>query len=229
MAFLNDFPSDYCVSVCYLLSHVWLFLTPWTVASQAPPSVEFSRQECWSGWPYSSPGDLPRHRDLPTSLMSLASGRFFTISATWEAYLIVRLVKNHLQCRRPWFDSWVGKILWRGSSLSHSLPTPVFLGFPGGSAGNESTCNVGELGSIPGLGRSPGEGKGYPRRYSDLGNLQSRTLLSGFHFTSLLPGKPPLWFYPNWPISCLQKKIVWSPSCAQLFVTLWTAAHQASP
>ena len=39
------------------------------------------------------------------------------------------------------------------------LPTPVFLGFPGGSDGKESTCNVEDLGSIPGLGRSPGEGK----------------------------------------------------------------------
>ena len=46
------------------------------------------------------------------------------------------------------------------------LPTPVFLGFPYGSAGKESTCNVGDLGSIPGLGRSPGEGKGYPLQYS---------------------------------------------------------------
>jgi len=41
------------------------------------------------------------------------------------------------------------------------LPTPVFLGFPGGSAGEESTCNVGDLGLIPGLGRSPGEGNGW--------------------------------------------------------------------
>ena len=36
------------------------------------------------------------------------------------------------------------------------------LGFPGGSAGKESACNVGDLGSVPGLGRSPGEGNGYP-------------------------------------------------------------------
>ena len=42
--------------------------------------------------------------------------------------------------------------------------------FPGGSAGQESTCNVGDLGSIPGLGRSPGEGKGYPFQYSGLEN-----------------------------------------------------------
>ena len=42
------------------------------------------------------------------------------------------------------------------------LPTPVFLGFLCGSAYEESACNKGDLGSIPGLGRSPGEGKGYP-------------------------------------------------------------------
>ena len=60
-----------------------------------------------------------------------------------------------LQCRRPWFNSWVWKIPWRGNRL----PTPVFLGFPCGSAGTESACSVGDLGSVPGLGRSPGEGK----------------------------------------------------------------------
>ena len=50
------------------------------------------------------------------------------------------------------------------------LPTPVFLGFPGGSAGKEYACNAGNLGSIPGLGRSPGEGKAYPLQYSGLEN-----------------------------------------------------------
>ena len=43
-------------------------------------------------------------------------------------------------------------------------------GFPCGSAGKESTCNVGDLGSISGLGRSPGEGKSYPFQYSGLEN-----------------------------------------------------------
>ena len=42
----------------------------------------------------------------------------------------------------------------------------LFLVFPGGSDSKESTCNTGDLGSIPGLGRSPGEGKGYPLQYS---------------------------------------------------------------
>jgi len=43
-------------------------------------------------------------------------------------------------------------------------------GFSCGSAGKESTCNSGDLGLIPGLGRSPGDGKGYPLLYSGLGN-----------------------------------------------------------
>ena len=41
------------------LSCVQLFVTPWTVACQAPPSIGFSRLECWSGLPFPSPGDLP--------------------------------------------------------------------------------------------------------------------------------------------------------------------------
>ena len=46
------------------------------------------------------------------------------------------------------------------------------LGFPSDSTGKESTCNVGDLGSIPGLGRSPGEGNGYPLQYSVYYRLQ---------------------------------------------------------
>ena len=76
--------------------------------------------------------------------------------------LTAQLVKNPPAIRRSRFDSWVRKILWRRDRL----PTPVFLGFSCGSAGKESACNVGDLGSIPGLGRSPGEGKGYPLQYS---------------------------------------------------------------
>ena len=50
------------------------------------------------------------------------------------------------------------------------LPTPLFLGFPDGSADKESACNVGDLGSILGFGRSLGEEKGYPLQYSGLKN-----------------------------------------------------------
>ena len=49
------------------LSHVWLFSTPWTVAYQAPPSMGFSRQEYWSGVPFSSPRNLPDPRIEPGS------------------------------------------------------------------------------------------------------------------------------------------------------------------
>jgi len=48
------------------------------------------------------------------------------------------------------------------------------MGFPGGSDGKESFCHVGDLGSIPGLGRYPGEGNGYPLQYSCLENLMDR-------------------------------------------------------
>ena len=67
------------------------------------------------------------------------------------------------------------------------LPTPHFCG----SVGKESVCNVGDLGSIPRLGRSPGEGKGYPLQYSGLENFmdcivhrvaKSQTCLRDFHF-----------------------------------------------
>ena len=67
----------------------------------------------------------------------------------------------------------------------------MFLGFPCISAGREFACNVGDLGSIPGLGRSPGEGKVYPLQYSGLENsmdcivhgvTKNQTPLSDFHF-----------------------------------------------
>ena len=50
------------------LSRVRLFATPWNVAYQAPPSMGFSRHECWSGLPFPSPGDLPDPEIEPRSL-----------------------------------------------------------------------------------------------------------------------------------------------------------------
>ena len=49
--------------IVLLLSHVWLFVTPWIVALQAPQSMEFSRQEYWSQLPFPTPGDLPKPRN----------------------------------------------------------------------------------------------------------------------------------------------------------------------
>ena len=76
-----------------LLSHfscVQLFVTPWTVACQAPLSMGFSRQEYWSGLPCPPPGDLPKPGFKVESLISPAlAGGFFTTSTTWEAHLLV--------------------------------------------------------------------------------------------------------------------------------------------
>ena len=67
----------------------------------------------------------------------------------------------------------------------------IIMGFPDSSAGKESACNVRDLGSIPGLGRCPGEGKDYPLQYSGLENsmdhivhgvTKSQTRLSDFYF-----------------------------------------------
>ena len=103
---------------------------------------------------------------------------------------------------RPGFNSWVGKITWRRKRLLtpvfwpgefHRLYSPwgrkesdkteqlsllllpwCLMGFPGGSDGKESTCNEGDLGSIPGSVRSPGERKSYPVQSSCLENLMDR-------------------------------------------------------
>ena len=85
------------------------------------------------------------------------------------------------------------------------------MGFPHSSVGRESTCNVVDLGLIPGLGRSPGEGKGYPLQYSGLENpmdfivhgvAKSHTRLSNFHFLFLSLS----WTRnssPSWSEACL--------------------------
>ena len=78
-------------------------------------------------------------------------------------------------------------MLSSGHYLNSQLKGPQ--GFPGASTGKESACNAGDLGLILGLGRSPGEGKGYPFQYSGLENstdcivhgvIKSRTRLSDF-------------------------------------------------
>ena len=73
------------------------------------------------------------------------------------------------------------------------------VGFPGGSAGKESGCNAGELGSTPGLGRSPGEGNSYPLQYSGLENSMD----------CIVHGVPKSWTWltftsltSSWPLLC---------------------------
>ena len=89
-------------------SCVQFFATLWTVAHQAPLSMEFSRQEYWSGWPCPPPGGLPDPGIEPMPLMSPALVlRFFTTSATWEALDVPEdpqseHVENHLFLFYPW-------------------------------------------------------------------------------------------------------------------------------
>ena len=98
-------------------------------------------------------------------------------------------------------------------------------GIPCGPAGKESTCNVGDLGSIPGLGRSPEEGNGYPLQYSGLENsmdciAKSWTRLSDLHFHFTFSLEEPWSGYVCHSVQLLSR--VW------LFATPRTAAHQAS-
>ena len=153
------------VFVCSVVSIMSNSVTLWIVACQALLSMEFSRQEYWNELPLPPPGDIP------------SPG----IESKSPA------LQNPSAMQDTPVQFLVGKIRWRRDRLL----TPIFLGFPCGSAGKESACNVGDLGSIPGLGRSPGEGKGYPPWYSGLENsmdcivhgvAKSWTRLRDFHF-----------------------------------------------
>ena len=117
--------------------------------------------------------------------------------------VMVRCVQNILTCLSA-YSVRKYKHFGRQECLSilKILTWGWAMSFPCGSTGKESTCNVGDLGSIPGLGRSPGEGKGYLLQYSGLENsmdcivLWSRkelvtTVQLALHFTSL---------YENWEV-----------------------------
>ena len=79
----------------YVLSRVWLFVTPWTTTHQAPVSMEFSRQEYWSGLPSSIPEDLPNPGIKPTSPASPAlGGGFFTTVPPGKSSLLYTSFAN---------------------------------------------------------------------------------------------------------------------------------------
>ena len=126
-------------------------------------------------------------------------------------------------------------------------------GFPDSSAGKESACSAGDLGSIPGLGRSPGEGKGYPLQYSRLENsmdcmvhgvAKSRIRLSDFHFHFHFEDRErgPLdsgsWEVPQFTanrqftaVSSLHQNRDISPMCTRnwLLPTVWMRLNKISP
>ena len=81
---------------------------------------------------------------------SAGKGIGYPLQYSW-AYLVAQLIKNPPAVQEILVKSWVRKIHWRRDRL----PTPVFLGFPCGSAGKESACNVGDLGLILGCWGDP--------------------------------------------------------------------------
>ena len=112
-----------CVCVC-MLSHVQLFATPCTVAHQAPLSMEFSRQEYWSGLPFPTPRDLPDPGIKPLSpAFPALAGRFFTASATWEVphiFIVLHKIFSSVQ-----FSSLVVSDSLRPHGPQHArLPCP---------------------------------------------------------------------------------------------------------
>ena len=76
--------------------------------------------------------------------------------------MIRRLYSKNVKNPPKMQETLVRLLGWKHAWSSDRLPIPVFLGFPGSSDGKESACNVGDLGSIAGLGRSPGEWHGNP-------------------------------------------------------------------
>ena len=97
-------------------------------------------------------GEIEEKRAAEDEMDSITDSVDMNLSKLWET----------VEDRGAWraavhgvTKNWVDKIPWRRDRL----PTPVFLGFPCGSAGKESACNAGDLGSIPGLGRSLEKGE----------------------------------------------------------------------
>ena len=73
--------------------------------------------------------------------------------------MVQRAPLNNRLLSPCYFYTWTTYYFYR---YFYTILFILFMGFPGGSVGKESTCNAGDLSSIPGLGRSPGEGEGYP-------------------------------------------------------------------
>ena len=148
------------------------------------PPQTFNWTYCHNHWRY--PWDTPL-----TVILSCYWGN--RLLSSW-ASLVVQLVKYLPAMQETPFSSWVRNICWRRDRL----PTPIFLGFPCGSAGKESTCNMGDLGLILGLGRSPGEEKGCLLQNSGLENSMdcmgsqrvghNRATSTSLHFTNLQLG-----------------------------------------
>ena len=129
-----------------------------------------------------STGSQRFRHDLATEQEEEVMSRITSSSLFSRASLIAQLVKN-LPAMQETPVRFLG---WEDPLEKNRLPTPVFLVFPYGSAGKKSTCNVGDLGSIPGLGRFPGQGERLPTLAWRIPWTVSQTRLSDFHLLPLL-------------------------------------------
>ena len=106
----------------FVLSHVWLFVTPWTVAHQAPLVTEISRQEYWSRLSFSTPGDLPNPRTEPVSLCLLNwqtdslllhhLGRLPKRSIGYLCFFFFPLIRSLFKISCPTQELWPGASVW---------------------------------------------------------------------------------------------------------------------
>ena len=111
----------------YALGSVWLFVTPWTIARQAPLSMEFSRQEYWSGWPFRLSGNL------------LDPGIELVSPVSWNGRWIVTTEPPG----KPQNLS-LNKVSSLYCKISHTYSS--LIGLPDGSVGQKSTCKAGDEG-----------------------------------------------------------------------------------
>ena len=171
------------VSTLFWILFPWLWLcaqscltlvTPWIVAHEVPLIMEFSRQEYCCGLPFPTLGDLCNSGIIPASLVFPAlAGGFFSTSTTWKPKKVIMWVIIKYWVEFPVLYNRSLLVVYFTCSSMWML-FPFIQGFPGGSEVKGSACNVGDWGSIPGSGRSPGEGNGNPLQYSCLGNPMDR-------------------------------------------------------
>ena len=145
--------TSWQICVCWVMSDS---VTPWTVALQAPLSMGFPRKECWTALSYSR-------------------GSFWPKGWTRVSYILCidRWILYQLGYLGSQIDG--GKVkyfIFLGSKITHEIKGHLLLGrkvltkiFPCSSVGKDSSCNAGDLDSIPGSGRSSGEGNGNPLQY----------------------------------------------------------------
>ena len=120
-------------------SHVWLFVTPKTVAHQAPLSTGFSRQEYWSELPCLSPGNLPHPEIEPTSLTSAAlAGRFLPLASPVKSLVLTiwwcPCVELNLRCWKRAFamtSAFCGQNSVSLCPASFCIPRPNLPVIPG--------------------------------------------------------------------------------------------------